>query len=180
MLLENFSIDNIASFFIEHKNTRWHFARPWWKTIILPVMKDVFCVTRTLKLGHFRNIVEEIMGRPFISFAHWIFWKCPNDQPSCKYTKKWYISTAAGNIFIKTNPAVIRFNITVKNTRILLCAIGNQKRFGFDEDITYVGVYIPIVGCYLVVNSDIFIYSQHGRDYNFYGIPKLNVCGRGS
>ena len=50
---------------------------------------------------------------------------------------------------------------------------------GFYEDITYASGDIPLVGCYLVVNSDICIYIQHGRDYDFYGIPTLNVRGWG-
>ena len=31
-----------------------------------------------------------------------------------------------------------------------------------------------------MVNSDIFVYSQHGRDYDFYIIPALNLRGQGS
>ena len=49
-----------------------------------------------------------------------------------------YISNGTGNIFIKTNPVVIRFNIPVQNTRIThltLCKRGSQTGC-FDEDKT--------------------------------------------
>ena len=56
---------------------------------------------------------------------------------------------------------MIRFNIPVQNIRILLYEKGDHDGVGFDEDITYVGGDIPIVGCYLVVNSYLYSYTAN-------------------
>ena len=57
-----------------------------------------------------------------------------------------YIFTGAGNIFIRTNPAMIPFCTNLDVCIMSGFVEANHDRVEFDEDITCVGVYIPIVG----------------------------------